>query len=262
MESGLMIMKSVQQNSGQNDASILFSTSLRETQTASSLQEKTLNFSLEDVWTPCSASIHSFQTTTDAENVDPLTKTISSEGKFIHTIWSGVKGMDPKLRGAFLFGGAVFQVHQLANMTSSATLDFQAGNLSGTDLNFGKAFFTLFPEMVRITAFIWCFFLEVILLWRVHPAAQCALMLLMMYAPLYYLADLARKASGIGVNCKTLKMPAVWFAVVGGVGISLVAGLMILVVVYGAWLYTHKRGLEVREVVISPNDITHTLDNI
>ncbi|XLR20745.1 hypothetical protein S83_048657 [Arachis hypogaea] len=174
-----------------------------------------------------------------------------------------MNGMDPKLRSAFLFGAAVFQVHQLANMMSSATLDFQARNLfSDTDLDFGKEFFTLFPEMVRITAFIWCIFLEVILLWRVHPAAQCALMLLMMYAPLYYFADLARKVSGIGVNCKTFKMPALWFAAVGGVGISLVAGLMILGVVYGAWLYTHKRGLTVREVVISPNAITHTLDNI
>ncbi|XP_020977599.1 uncharacterized protein LOC110271312 [Arachis ipaensis] len=202
-------------------------------------------------------------TSTDAENVDPLTTNISSEKEFLHALWSGMNGMDPKLRSAFLFGAAVFQVHQLANMMSSATLDFQARNLfSDTDLDFGKEFFTLFPEMVRITAFIWCIFLEVILLWRVHPAAQCALMLLMMYAPLYYFADLARKVSGIGVNCKTFKMPALWFAAVGGVGISLVAGLMILGVVYGAWLYTHKRGLTVREVVISPNAITHTLDNI
>ncbi|XP_020996709.2 uncharacterized protein LOC107486071 isoform X1 [Arachis duranensis] len=261
MESGMMIMKSVQQNSGQNDASIPKLINPVLVSSSISLQ-RILEFSLKDVRISHSSSIHSSQTTTDVENVDPLTKAISSEGKFVHAMWSGVTEMDPKLRGAVLFAGAVFQFHQLANMTSSATLDFQAGNLSGTDLNFGKAFFTLFPEMVRITAFIWCFFLEVILLLRVHPAAQCALMLLMMYAPLYYFADLARKASGIGVNCKTFKMPALWFAAVGGVGISLVAGLMILVVVYGAWLYTHKRGLTVREVVISPNDITHTLDNI
>ncbi|RYR16502.1 hypothetical protein S83_048665 [Arachis hypogaea] len=155
-----------------------------------------------------------------------------------------MKGMDPKLRGTLLFGAVVIQVLLLGH---GATLDFQAGNFSDTDQNFGEAFFTLLPEMVDIATFIGCIFLEVILLWRVHPGAQCVLMPFMMYAPLYYFADLARKASGIGVNCKTFKMPAIWFAAVGGVGIFLVAGLMILGVVYDAWLYNNKRGLRVRE---------------
>ncbi|MED6192400.1 hypothetical protein PIB30_009763 [Stylosanthes scabra] len=137
--------------------------------------------------------------------------------------------MDPKLRGAFLFGAAMFQVHQLAIMTSSPPLDSQSGKFSDTDLNFVKAFLTFFPEMVHITAFIWCFFLEVILLWRVHPAAQCALTLLVVYPPLCYFADLARKASGVGLKCKTFKMSAVWFATVGGLSISLVVGHWITV---------------------------------
>ncbi|XLT92164.1 hypothetical protein HN873_013839 [Arachis hypogaea] len=186
-------------------------------------------------------------TSTDAENVDPLTTNISSEKGFLHSLWPGMIEMDPKIRGALLFGAVVTQILHLGHIKSTATLDFQARNFSDTEQNFGEAFFTLLPEMVDMTTFIGCIFLEVILLWRVHHGAQCVLMPFMMYAPLHYFAELVRTASGIGVNCKTLKMPAIWFAAVGGVGIFLVAGLMILVVVYGAWLYNNKRGLTVRE---------------
>ncbi|XLR20743.1 hypothetical protein HN51_067540 [Arachis hypogaea] len=46
-------------------------------------------------------------TSTDAENVDPLTTNISSEKGFLHFLWPGMKGMDPNLSGTLLFGAGV-----------------------------------------------------------------------------------------------------------------------------------------------------------
>ncbi|QHO39916.1 hypothetical protein HN51_006051 [Arachis hypogaea] len=186
-------------------------------------------------------------TSTDAENVDPLTTNISSEKGFLHSLWSEMKEMVPSLRFAIFSWAALTQGLHLGPAKRTATLGFQAGNFSDTDQNYVQALFKLFPEMVDMATFIGCFILGVILFWREHPGARCFLMPIMMHSLLYYLADLARKTSGIAVNCKTFKMPAIWFVALGGVAISFVTCLNSLVVLLCKWLYNNKRGVTVRE---------------
>jgi hypothetical protein len=85
-------------------------------------------------------------------------------------------------------------------------------------------------------------------------------MLLLISAPLFYFPELFRKSFGVSVAFGSFKLPLIWFAIFGAVGISLICGLVTLLMVYISWRLLYKGKPRVGEVEVSFDGLSEVFE--
>jgi hypothetical protein len=114
--------------------------------------------------------------------------------------------------------------------------------------------------MTHIAKFMLCYFLTLVLVVLLQPGLQIFCMLLLISAPHFYFSELFRKASRVGVACGSLKMPLIWFATLGAVGISIICGLVTFLMVYLSRRFLYKGKSRVRGIEVSFDDLAEVLE--
>lgn len=182
---------------------------------------------------------------------------------FIHHARDSVLNIPPKYHLALLVVCVSFLGYQAKNTTAPFEY-FQLGKTTKAPpqslvLPFGEAFEAFFPEMTHITKFMLCYFLTLMLVVPLQPGLQIFFMLLLISAPLFYFPELVRKASKVVVDCGLFKLPLIWFATLGAVGISLICGILTLLLAYLSWWFLSKGKPKFEDVDVSLEDLSEIL---
>ncbi|XP_058737699.1 uncharacterized protein LOC131609899 isoform X2 [Vicia villosa] len=179
---------------------------------------------------------------------------------FMGFLRGSVRNLSPKQHGflLLLFGGIL---SYLTRNSTNPFESFQFGKTTNTPeslLSLEEAFYAFPLELAHISGFMISYIMMWLLVLPLHPGIQIFLGLLLIFSPIFYFGQLVRMASisGVHVDCGgVFKLPLIWFATLGAVGLSLAIGLVLLLVVYLSWRFIHKgkpKVIEVRSDDLSP----------
>lgn len=181
---------------------------------------------------------------------------------FISHACDSVLDIPPKYHWALLLVCVSFLSYQAKNTTPFEYFQLEKTIKAPPQtlvLAFGEAFEAFFPEITHITKFMLCYFLTLMLVCSLQLGLQIFCILLIISAPLFYFPELVRKASKVGVDCGLFKLPLIWFATLGAVGLSLICGILTLLLAYLSWRFLSKGKQNVEDVDVSLEELSEIL---
>ncbi|MED6192402.1 hypothetical protein PIB30_009765 [Stylosanthes scabra] len=161
------------------------------------------------------------------------------------------------LRFALLTYCAIFLRDLLNNLVPFDLQKNPSPNSQPLLLSCSQAFFMFFPEIVQITIFALCCVVLILLVLPLHIELQIfILMFLVLPASLSYFPELARRASGVEIECATFRASLIRFVILWAVAFAFFLGLVILAALYLSWRHIFEtRGPRKKGEKINLSDV-------
>ncbi|MED6192404.1 hypothetical protein PIB30_009767 [Stylosanthes scabra] len=147
----------------------------------------------------------------------------------------------------------VYTLYYQLRHIRSKNFNFQLRETSHTQLSFEDAFPLFLPDILIISMFIMCFFIAFILLLLTESTKRLVFVTGLVSAAAYYFTKVAIVVPGVDVDCRTFKLPLLWFLAFTAFGLFQMCGFMSLVMVYLFWRYIQDSGRKVKELLASLN---------
>ncbi|MED6178890.1 hypothetical protein PIB30_111823 [Stylosanthes scabra] len=171
---------------------------------------------------------------------------------FIDYACSRMINISPSVRGLLLVFCAYTLSYQLRHIRSKK-FNFQLRETSHTQLSFEDAFPLFLPDILIISMFIMCVSIAFILLLLAQSTKRLPFVTCLVSAAAYYFINVAIAVPGVDVDCRTFKLPLLWFLAFTAFGLFQMCGFMSLVMVYLFWRYIQDSGRKVKELLASLN---------